>query len=150
MKFANAEDTFRQFLEQRGKTIDELTPEHGIDAMMEFYRSVRADDCDIDADGDMLLFQWGTFDWGDGGEFELDITRQFIPLEEGAGEISQLSLTFRFEPDSDLDELGKGNAWCHHPNELPEFDRDLRSSDAYLAVCARTDGEVELAQENVE
>jgi hypothetical protein len=34
--------------------------------MIEFYVDVRADDVRLDDDGDMFLFQWGTWDWGDG------------------------------------------------------------------------------------
>ena len=30
----------------------------------------------------MLLYQWGTYDWGEGKYFQIDITRQFI-LGEG-------------------------------------------------------------------
>jgi hypothetical protein len=33
--------------------------------MLAFYASDRAADC-AGVDGDMLLFQWGIFDWGSG------------------------------------------------------------------------------------
>ena len=35
-----------------------------IELMTAFSREVRADDCNMDADGDMLLFQWGLSDCG--------------------------------------------------------------------------------------
>ena len=54
------------------------TPAEGIDSMFSSYRSASADGCDISSDGDMLLFPWGTFDWGDGDYFEIDVTRQFM------------------------------------------------------------------------
>ena len=62
--------------------------------MLAFYGSVRFDDVDLAADGDMLLYQWGAYDWGEGESFEFDITRQLI-LGTGEDEdIFQLSLTF--------------------------------------------------------
>lgn len=65
-------------------------------------------------DGDMVLFQWGTHDWGDGrGErFEIDFLRQFTI--EDAGEydhMEQLHCTFEFEPTEALRDLGSGEHW---------------------------------------
>ena len=56
--------------------------------MLAFYESMRFDDVDLAADGDMLLYQWGTYDWGRGASFEFDITRQLIL---GAGEDEDIS-----------------------------------------------------------
>ena len=43
-----------------------------------YYREVRYAGCDRANDGDMLLFQYGVYDWGDGSYVELDFVRQFI------------------------------------------------------------------------
>jgi hypothetical protein len=46
--------------------------------MLDWYVSERADDVDLSADGDMLLFQWGTYDRAKGPIFQYDITRQLL------------------------------------------------------------------------
>ncbi len=66
-------------IERAGRPLRELTPADGIDLMTSFYLEERAEGCGIDNDGDMLLYQWGTYDWGEGESFEFDITRQLIP-----------------------------------------------------------------------
>lgn len=116
--------------------------------MLAFYREDPVDNCAAE-DGDMLLFQWGTYDWGSGEWFELDVTRQFMaPSGEDDG-ISQLSLTFKFAPDAQLRSLGQGNHWCAGGTEVDAFQRTVASSEAYRAVSERTDGTVEVDYEYV-
>ena len=103
--------------------------------MLDFYRDMRAEGCDLDHDGDMVLYQWGCYDWGEGEFFKLDITRQFI---DGAGEdddIRQLHLTFKFEPAEPLREVKNGNRWCCSPKDLPAFRSFIDSSKAMKAVA---------------
>src|SRR5678815_803153 len=83
-------------------TLASVRPAEGLDAMFSFYRDVRADGCRLESDGDMLLFQWGTYDWGKGQHFELDITRQLVPGPGEDEDIWQLQLTFRFAPEATL------------------------------------------------
>jgi hypothetical protein len=47
----------------RGAQLSTLDAAFAVDAMIEFYVDVRADDVRLDDDGDMFLFQWGTWDW---------------------------------------------------------------------------------------
>lgn len=64
-------------------------------------------------DGDLLLAQYGTYDWGHGEWFELDLTRQFI-FNDRRGEylrMSQLRCVFEFEPTERLRELGADDLW---------------------------------------
>lgn len=99
MRPITAESVFEKFISQSGATIVTLTPSVGIHLMFEFYKQVRADNCPVDEDGDMLLYQWGTYNWGEGTYFQLDITRQFIEAGfEGDDGISQLSMRFYFYP----------------------------------------------------
>jgi hypothetical protein len=122
-----------------------------------FYSSERADDCDVAADGDMLLFQWGTYDWGHGRHFEFDITRQFIPglpsvnpPRESDFPIRQLSWTLVFGPTAELAALGRGNRWCHRPQLLPEFVNEVSGLPAFGAMAHRTADEVGLTYGDVE
>lgn len=103
--------------------------------MLDFYLSERADDVDVDADGDMLLFQWGTYDWGDGPSFQYDLTRQFITEtgDEPFGDESfwQLSLVLHFEPNAETTAVGSGDRWCNGlsaVDELRRFINDVAAS----------------------
>jgi hypothetical protein len=86
----------------------------------------------------MLLYQWGTYDWGHGQAFELDLTRQvIIPDEEDDDAIWQLHVTYRFEPRQDLQALGQGDRWSSDFGSLDEFVDFVRSTPVYAAIGAR-------------
>ena len=119
--------------------------------MFASYRDERADDCPLDADGDMLCYQWGSYDWGEGEFFDLSLTRQFIL--EGTSEdenIWQLSLRFKFKPDDALRQLGSGNRWCDSPHQanVDELERFVRDSLPFRAVTNRTAASVQLTYES--
>ena len=105
-----------------------ITPKQGVEAMLAFYREERASACDLAKDGDMLLYQWGTFDLGHGPHFQIDITRQLIVGEGEDDDIWQLHLTFRYEASETLRSLGAGNRWCPEPGLIPEFHAYIRES----------------------
>lgn len=45
----------------------------------------------------MLLFQWGTYDWGHGPHFEVDLTRELIrhgAEDVGSREDGQVSIEY--------------------------------------------------------
>jgi hypothetical protein len=115
MRIEDAQMAFEDLVQARGWDIDLLTPPQAVEAMVGFYRDERTDECDLEARGDMLLFQWGIYDWGDGEFFEYDLTRQLIPAGEEDPPIFQLSLTLQYEPTPALHQLGIGNRWCKHP-----------------------------------
>jgi hypothetical protein len=126
-------NSFEEFVENRGGSFPELTVRTGIAEMLSFYESVLPTGCTIE-NGDMLLFQWGTYDWGDGPQFEVNITRQFIELEaEDDHSISQLQLTFKFPPDKDTDVLGDGNRWCNSQSEIALLREFISFNPAFLA-----------------
>jgi hypothetical protein len=72
MKPKGTADRFKQLLPT------EKTFAAGLEAMLQFYQNERVDGTRLDEGGDMLLFQWGKHDWGDGEHFEINITRQLI------------------------------------------------------------------------
>lgn len=149
MKVEHAAAELERHLARRGEVEPALTPSTAVGSMMAFYRDVRADECAIEEDGDMLLFQWGTYDWGQGPRFELGITRQFIVGGGEDDDITQLHLTFRFEPDEALRSLGAGDRWCRTPEGLAEFSSFIEEHPAYRAVGSRTDGELDVQYEGV-
>jgi hypothetical protein len=131
---AEAEHAFSKFLTARNQRVADLSVRDGIDAMLAFYEQVRADGCDLEADGDMLLYQWGIFDFGNGSHFELDLTRQFVLGEGEDDDIWQLSLTFLFAPSPVLAALGSGDQWCHAPTGSAELRGFIHSSSAYAVA----------------
>jgi hypothetical protein len=144
MKAKQAKAEFKRAIASANRRVSSLTPAEGLQLIADFYRNVRAEDVARLPDQDMLLYQWGTYNWGQGAHFSLDLTRQFIL---GLGEddnIWQLHLTFYFPPEPALQQLGKGNRWCGSVEALPEFVSFVRSSPAFQASAARTDARPEL------
>ena len=131
-------------------SIENLSPAEGIRLMLSFYKNIRSEGCDLDADGDMLLYQWGTYDWGEGRFFEFDITRQFIAdTDEDDNVISQLRFTFYYCPCPELDELKSGNKWCETPEGLEEFESFIISTSAYNTVSNFKQHKVEVSYSEV-
>jgi hypothetical protein len=80
----------------------------------------------------MLLFQWGTYDWGHGLWFQYGIVRQFI-LESDDGEQGdfwQLHLTHYYAPSATTAAFGRGSEWCEEPAGVPPFRVVLESVPA--------------------
>ena len=148
MRPNDAQSEFQDRLDRSGLIRNTLTPKSGISAMLAFYREERAQGCPLEDDGDMLLYQWGTYNWGQGEWFELNITRQLISGESGDDEdIWQLLLTFKYKPTSNLRELGSKNRWCEKPDELPAFESYIKDSDAFQMVADVRPDALELAYE---
>lgn len=125
-----------------------LTPKRALEAMLSFYRECRAEGCDLEEDGDMLLFQWGVTRSGDPA-FELDLTRQFIVSSGEDHDITQLHLTFRFAVDESTASLDAGDEWCTSPSELDAFTKLIRGHAAFRTVSLRTDGMLALTYDQV-
>ena len=151
MEARRVEDEFRRFLARQGTAPTWLSPATGIPSMLEFYAEVRAAECVLENNEDMLLFQWGTYDWGNGKHFEVDITRQVaLPAQEEDQDLWQLSLTFRLPPKPHLSVLGSGNRWCQSPDQLAEFRRFIEGSSVFLASLSEQDWRVSLSFGSVE
>ena len=129
-----AKTRFLKRLEDAGLSLATLTVAAGVEAMLSYFADERADGCDPDEDGDMLLFQWGTNDWGDGTAFEVNITRQLIATNDDDDEPRQLSLTFQFDPAVAPKKLKNGNKWCEAPDQLASYRQFLSKSKALQAV----------------
>jgi hypothetical protein len=133
MKPRAAKTRFLKRLEAAGQSLDALTPAAGVEAMLAYYAEDRADGCPLDEDGDMLLFQWGTHDWGEGPAFEVSIVRQLIAAGDEDEEPRQLDLRFRFETSAGAS-AGEGSRWCESPDGLPEFRQFVAKSAALKSV----------------
>ena len=149
MKLNTVLEHFRDYLRRLGDHDLPAAPADGATRMLAFYKDVRAPEVDLAHDGDMLLFQWGTYDWGEGPMFEVDLTRQFIAHEGEDDDIWQLHLTYRFAPSETLRAIGKGQRWCSHPNDIAEFERFIGAHPAMVAVGSSKDAHVSLDYESV-
>lgn len=132
------------FAAATGVAFESATPRAGIGQMLLFFESCEAEGCG-GRDGDMLLYQWGTYDWGAGSHFELNITRQFIEASlQDDDAISQLSLTFRFAPSLSLEGLGTGNVWFEGARAATLVREQMHDHPAFLAVADAQAKSVEL------
>lgn len=161
-----AKTAFETLLTQQGLSLAALTVDQACKSMLDFYRSERADGCDVSADGDMLLYQWDVQDSEEHGRcLEWNLTRQFI-LEETSNEgkddtddgeeesdatdsldddesndnepIWQLSLTLRFPLDDTAEAPAAGNKWCPtpRPQAVDHFEKFIRESPAFKLAKA--------------
>jgi len=144
MKPHMAKTRFVERLEAAELSLATLTPVAGIEAMLDYYAEERVDGCILKRDGDMLLFQWGVYDWGIGAAFEVDITRQLIDRSDKETEPQQLSLTFRFDPAAYPEGLKAGNRWCQSTRKLGDFRGAISRSEAIHAVGEQLPVSVEL------
>src|SRR5262245_56106917 len=69
------------FARDQGVALRRLDAQGVAKLMLEFYRSVPVSGLVPEAEADMLLVQWGVFDFGHGEWFEFDVTRQFLELD---------------------------------------------------------------------
>lgn len=134
-----------QFLAARGLSALHLSVPQLVENALEFYRRVRVSGLAKTQHADMLLFQWGVYNWGRGESFEFDITRQYI----GAGfvgddAISQLRCTAYFQPTPELRALRASNRWCESMAEIDSFSRFIHESAAFRAVKAITPARVNI------
>jgi len=149
MKPKNAKKEFGNLIKQSGVPMGNLTPAQGVRLMLDFYRDVPVEGCDPEG-GDMLLFQWGVFDFGDGEFFQIDITRQFT-LEDAGGDedMSQLSFTFYFDPTEELAKIEDGDRWCESPAELREQEAFISGFGALHSVFTAKPKRVTLEYDTV-
>ena len=136
MKPKEAKEEFERFVTEAGAVVSEFKPIDAVRLMLDFYQQERAEGCDVQGDGDMLLFQWGVQEWGRQGRFfEFNLTRQLLDSEGEDGENqTQLSLTCHFAPTPALEALKPGSKWCASPDELAGFEYFVVKSAAFQAV----------------
>lgn len=150
LKPADSARALEQFFAKRGPTISKLTVPQLVDGVLAFYREVPASGLIQEPQADMLLYQWGVFDWGKGANFEFDITRQFISAGLfGDDGISQLRCTALFTPTPALRSISVSNRWCKSITEFDSFAAFIRESPAYLAARSLSPARVEVSWSRV-
>ncbi len=138
MKIADAETSFRRYLGTRDVRVDDADAIDVITAMIDWYEAERAEDTvAIEDDGDQLLFQWGSYDWGDGPALEIGLSRQLIGLESD-GPIQQLNLVYRYPASAETVKLYDDAWWCRGPLDVPGFRRDVLATDVARFAARET------------
>ncbi len=131
-----------ELIRRIGIPLEQLNARQGMDLMLAFYEQLRAECSPLNEDGDMLLFQWGTYNFSGSPIFQLDITRQcMVPNED---EPHQLSLTFYYNTTEVTESLKSGNKWCYRPDKLREFRQFIDDSAAFSAYADSKPSLVEL------
>lgn len=131
----SAADACKSFFIKEGVNIDVLRLPTTIAAFFDFYGEERAIGCEVSDGADMLLFEWGTFDWGDGEHFGLSLARQLI-FGGDDEKAWQLKLTYAFQPTEAFRVLGSEKRWCGSPDDLDSFRQEVEQLPAYEAAAA--------------
>ncbi len=143
-------ETKRKFFETTNADIQNLPTAEAFEVLMNFYQSRRAIDAvPMDEDGDMLLFEWGTYDWGNGEHFSINLTRQLTLLKNEDTEIWQLSLTYSYPPTDKLRSVGSGDKWCERLDQLGSFRSYVLGSSAMDGCSGQSSNSVEVLWEQV-
>lgn len=121
------ENEYRKIIREKEiLTVDEM-----IDIAINLFKKIRVDKIDYtEPFNDMLLFQYGVYDWGDenGNHFSFDITRQIITPEED--EPYQLSLILIFELSAFL-KIKPYDIWSNDFNSMEDFVDHIKSTSGY-------------------
>ncbi len=139
---------FKSYLKERGLVEKKLTPETGFAAMCDFYSTVKFDWAAPDEDdGDMLLFQYGSYDWGEGKNFELNLTRQVMQASDDDDEkIFQLGLTFAYE-SGPFAKIKSFNQWSSDSEDLEEFQEMIKASKGFVAASKASPTKIKIDAE---
>lgn len=129
------ETGFEHFAAVNGVDPDEDPHAKVFDTMLGYYAAVRVNGCDPGDDEDMLLVDWGSYDWGDGRAYEVDLSRQVILPGRNDEAVVQLHIVYRFPNIGDIAKVAAGNDWWGTPASVDEFAEALKSNPA-LALAA--------------
>ncbi|WP_455205204.1 hypothetical protein [Kaarinaea lacus] len=141
-KIEESRDAFVEFIKQHAGDPNAILVTEAIDLTLSFYKECRVAQCKLEEDGDMLLYQWGYYNWHLGEYFEFDLTRQ---MTRGADSMFQLQFKWLYEPDDILKTIEPNNSgWCRTPNEAEEFKQTILQSKAYAAAKIRKPMDVRL------
>lgn len=113
--------------------------------MLRFYAEVRVAGCDPADDEDMLLLDWGSYDWGEGRAFEIDLSRE-VTLPDN--QIWQLHILYRFPNVAGLSHIPVGNDWWGSPDNIQELEEGVNSNVAVVAVADKRPVSVDIYFEN--
>ncbi|MFB9077952.1 hypothetical protein ACFFLS_04700 [Flavobacterium procerum] len=126
----NVEKEYQKAIEQLVSKGVALSPDDIVELSKILYSDIKVRGISAeDSDNDMLLFQYGTYNWGGelGEHFSFDITRQFSKKNF---DMFQLSLTLVFEP-THFKELDSYNSWSSDFKNIEEWIENIKNTHGY-------------------
>jgi len=111
-------------------TDKQLTAQLLVELSAKLYADIKVEGITDDRDSDMLLFQYGVYDWGDenGRHFSFDITRQF--MLPSTYEPYQLSFSLIFDPVP-FEQIRAYDCWYPDYGDLDSFVAHIRATDGF-------------------
>lgn len=136
MNYRSLKTNYMAQLRKKGLSYIALSIQESIESTISFYLSKRVYNTKMEANGDMLLYQWGTYDWGKGKFFQVDITRQIIVPDS----MHQMSTTVYFESNGVTDKIGSGNKWCEDLEDVESFKQFIDDHQ----ITKKLEGQIQL------
>ena len=130
----NIESEFKKVVHSAILENPEMRVTRALELMVEFYSSSDLKNVDYTvADNDMLLFQYGIYDWHDGkGEnFIVNFTRQFIVKKFWNEAFYQLRFDLYFPP-RDLRLVTSRNIWSIEKTSIIDWAADVRLTQGFI------------------
>lgn len=135
MRPSNSLQRLHSFLSAHGLAASGVLAPQLVEMAILFFREVYSAGLDSNPSSDMLLYQWGVFNFGQGEHFQFGITRQFIEVGSGGDHgMSQLSFVAYYAPTPELRKIRVSNRWCESRQEVKNFHAYILASEAYAAV----------------
>lgn len=117
-----------------------------IDKFVSFYKNFKFQESNTSEDDDMLLFQYGVYDWdGSGKKFELNLTRQFV--DPSGDEFTQLSFTLYYDYN-EIGDIEDFNSWSIDYDNILQWKSNMEATIGFINCSKLTPIRVELEINN--
>lgn len=133
-EFLNNKNGWKKVLPKFLKS-SELTSNEALEIFQDFFFNTIIKNFLREDDGDMALFQYGVFDWGQGESFEINFTRQLVFTEDKNGYegTKQLSFTL-FYPPTLFTKDQEYNTWYHDYVNKEEWIRKIKQTEGFIGT----------------
>lgn len=144
--------SFKNYLKARRVKETDITLESLMDLVLVYFQEVPFETADAENDGDMLLFEYGIFDWGQDKFFQIGLTRQLIEMrddeEEDEDHMYQLRITLFYRPTG-FEPVGDFNKWSSDCSNLKDFKDVIVNSAGYQEALIRKPVRLEIMTDRV-
>jgi hypothetical protein len=106
-----------------------ISPDVALISMLEFYKNHSMKSKKENGDDDMLLFQYGLYDWdGNGERFELNLTRQIA--DQTKEEYYQIMVTINYEATV-IGKIESFTLWSIDHPILEEWEKQIMNTEGF-------------------
>lgn len=143
------EKEYYQEINKLLETQKKLTVENIIELSGKLYFNIKVKGISLDEDeeADIILFQYGNYNWDDelGEHFSFNITRQFTKANQ---DMYQLSLTLVFDPVK-FKEIESYNSWSSDFQNIEAWIKNIKATKGYEVARSQTIKSYELSFEEI-